>query len=96
MGHDAVTPAEIDELAARNASIAEFPTTIEAAGHATQLGIAAVGGAPNILLGGSHSGNVAAEEHRDELTAAWRGCFAGAGSRRLLGSITSRRPSCAR
>ena len=62
MGHDAVTPAEIDELAARNACIAEFPTTIEAATHATLLGIATIAGAPNILLGGSHSGNVSAEE----------------------------------
>ncbi|WP_248760367.1 alpha-D-ribose 1-methylphosphonate 5-triphosphate diphosphatase [Pseudarthrobacter sp. SSS035] len=60
MGHDAVTPAEIDELAARNASIAEFPTTIEAALHAKQLGIDTVAGAPNVLLGGSHSGNVSA------------------------------------
>ncbi|MEF9874884.1 MAG: alpha-D-ribose 1-methylphosphonate 5-triphosphate diphosphatase [Glutamicibacter sp.] len=60
MGHDPVTPAEIDALVARNAVIAEFPTTLEAAVHATQQGIATVAGAPNILLGKSHSGNVAA------------------------------------
>jgi alpha-D-ribose 1-methylphosphonate 5-triphosphate diphosphatase len=69
MGHDAVTPAEIDELVARNASIAEFPTTIEAALHAKQLGIDTVAGAPNVLLGGSHSGNVSA------LDLAHAGCL---------------------
>ncbi|WP_026820391.1 hypothetical protein [Arthrobacter castelli] len=52
----------IDELAGRDASIAEFPTTLEAARHASARGIATVSGAPNVLLGGSHSGNVYALE----------------------------------
>lgn len=60
MGHDAVTPAEIDDLAARHASIAEFPTTLDAARHAAARSIYTVAGAPNVLLGGSHSGNVSA------------------------------------
>ncbi|WP_081709929.1 alpha-D-ribose 1-methylphosphonate 5-triphosphate diphosphatase [Arthrobacter sp. 35W] len=62
MGHDPTSPAEIDELLARHATIAEFPTTLEAARHATERGVATVAGAPNILLGGSHSGNVSAME----------------------------------
>lgn len=62
MGHDPVTPQEIDELIERNAEIAEFPTTLEAAEHAHAKGIATVAGAPNVLLGGSHSGNVSALE----------------------------------
>lgn len=62
MGHDPVTPADIDELIARNAGIAEFPTTLAAARHARARGVATVAGAPNVLLGGSHSGNVPARE----------------------------------
>ncbi|MGY6502588.1 MAG: alpha-D-ribose 1-methylphosphonate 5-triphosphate diphosphatase [Acidimicrobiales bacterium] len=44
------------------ASVAEFPLTIEAARTAIGLGMSTVMGAPNVLLGGSHSGNVAAED----------------------------------
>ncbi|MFL4473798.1 alpha-D-ribose 1-methylphosphonate 5-triphosphate diphosphatase [Paeniglutamicibacter sp. MACA_103] len=62
MGHDPVTPKEVDELIERNASIAEFPTTLEAARHASMRGISTVAGAPNVLLGRSHSGNVSALE----------------------------------
>ena len=62
MGHDPTSPAEIDDLMARHATIAEFPTTLKAAVHATGRGIATVAGAPNVLLGGSHSGNVSAVE----------------------------------
>ncbi|MFP4512902.1 MAG: alpha-D-ribose 1-methylphosphonate 5-triphosphate diphosphatase [Acidimicrobiales bacterium] len=43
------------------ASVAEFPLTLEAARAAIGLGMATVMGAPNVLLGGSHSGNVSAE-----------------------------------
>ncbi|MFW0773078.1 alpha-D-ribose 1-methylphosphonate 5-triphosphate diphosphatase [Paenarthrobacter nitroguajacolicus] len=62
MGHDPTSPEEIDDLIARHASIAEFPTTLQAARHAAGRGLANVAGAPNILLGGSHSGNVSAAE----------------------------------
>lgn len=62
MGHDPVTPQEIDELISRHATVAEFPTTLEAARHAANRGIATVAGAPNVLLGKSHSGNVSALE----------------------------------
>ncbi|HAY42475.1 MAG TPA: hypothetical protein DCY59_02515 [Micrococcaceae bacterium] len=62
MGHDPVTPQEIDELISRHATVAEFPTALEAARHAANRGIATVAGAPNVLLGKSHSGNVSALE----------------------------------
>lgn len=60
MGHDPVTADEIEALVRHNAVIAEFPTTLEAARRAHALGIPSVAGAPNILLGKSHSGNVSA------------------------------------
>lgn len=41
--------------------ISEFPITLEVAKEAKSAGIAALLGAPNILLGGSHSGNLSAE-----------------------------------
>lgn len=44
------------------AAVAEFPLTIDAASRARALGMEVVMGAPNVLLGGSHSGNVAAED----------------------------------
>jgi alpha-D-ribose 1-methylphosphonate 5-triphosphate diphosphatase len=40
--------------------VAEFPTTLEAAAALNQAGIAVMMGAPNLVRGGSHSGNVAA------------------------------------
>jgi len=40
--------------------IAEFPTTEEAARASRELGLQVLMGAPNIVRGGSHSGNVAA------------------------------------
>ena len=41
-------------------TIAEFPTTLEAAEASCQAGLAVLVGAPNLVLGGSHSGNIAA------------------------------------
>lgn len=58
-------PADADDIAvatAAGASVAEFPTTADAAAAALDQGMATVMGAPNVLRGGSHSGNVAAEE----------------------------------
>lgn len=62
LGHDPDSAQAIDELVARGGSVAEFPTTLEAAERAHELGLAVVAGAPNVLRGGSHSGNIAAEE----------------------------------
>jgi alpha-D-ribose 1-methylphosphonate 5-triphosphate diphosphatase len=42
--------------------IAEFPTTHEAATLSHQLGMKVLMGAPNIVRGGSHSGNIAAAD----------------------------------
>ena len=42
--------------------IAEFPTTMEAAKASRDLGLHVLMGAPNVIRGGSHSGNIAAHE----------------------------------
>lgn len=42
--------------------ISEFPVTLEAAKYANDMGFVTVVGAPNILRGGSHSGNMSAAE----------------------------------
>jgi alpha-D-ribose 1-methylphosphonate 5-triphosphate diphosphatase len=60
--HDPVTTEDIESAANWPASIAEFPTTTEAARAAIDLGMATVLGAPNVMRGGSHSGNVSAED----------------------------------
>jgi alpha-D-ribose 1-methylphosphonate 5-triphosphate diphosphatase len=43
-------------------TISEFPTTLDVAKKAKELGLLTIAGAPNILLGGSHSGNLSAAE----------------------------------
>jgi alpha-D-ribose 1-methylphosphonate 5-triphosphate diphosphatase len=58
--HDDTTLAHVDEGHALGASMSEFPTTMGAARHARTLGLCTVAGAPNVVRGGSHSGNVAA------------------------------------
>ncbi len=40
--------------------LSEFPTTLAAAQAARERGIATIMGAPNVVRGGSHSGNVSA------------------------------------
>lgn len=58
--HDDTTCAHVDEAVALGATMSEFPTTLEAARHARAKGLATVAGAPNVVRGGSHSGNVSA------------------------------------
>lgn len=60
--HDDTTAAHVDEAVADGVSISEFPTTVEAARAARGKGISIMMGAPNVVRGGSHSGNVAAAE----------------------------------
>jgi alpha-D-ribose 1-methylphosphonate 5-triphosphate diphosphatase len=60
--HDDATPAHIDGAISFGLTIAEFPTTQEAARAARASGMAVVMGAPNVVRGGSHSGNVSASE----------------------------------
>lgn len=58
--HDDTTTAHVDEALALGAAMSEFPTTMAAAQRAKDLGLATIAGAPNVVRGGSHSGNVAA------------------------------------
>ncbi|MBM3489754.1 MAG: alpha-D-ribose 1-methylphosphonate 5-triphosphate diphosphatase [Alphaproteobacteria bacterium] len=58
--HDDTLAEHIDEARALGLTISEFPTTLEAAEAAHAQGMTTVGGAPNMVRGGSHSGNVAA------------------------------------
>jgi alpha-D-ribose 1-methylphosphonate 5-triphosphate diphosphatase len=60
--HDDTTDAQVAASAAHGARIAEFPTTLDAARACRAAGIAVIAGAPNLLRGGSHSGNVSAHE----------------------------------
>jgi len=60
--HDDRTPEEVAENAADGIDISEFPVTMEAALAAKSHGMQVVAGAPNIVRGGSHSGNVAAAD----------------------------------
>lgn len=60
--HDDTTVEHVAEAAELGVSVSEFPTTMAAARAAHRAGIATVAGAPNVVRGGSHSGNVAAQE----------------------------------
>lgn len=60
--HDDATVAHVKEAVENGAAIAEFPTTIAAAKEARLNGLKVMMGAPNLVLGGSHSGNVSAME----------------------------------
>ena len=57
--HDDTTEADVDDAVRMGATISEFPTTEVAATAARSKGLSIVMGAPNVVLGGSHSGNVA-------------------------------------
>ncbi len=58
--HDDTDPDQVAVSASYGVSVAEFPTTEEAAAANHAAGIANIMGAPNLVRGGSHSGNVAA------------------------------------
>ncbi len=60
--HDDTTREHVIESHTNGVRLAEFPTTIEAAAASRAAGIAVMMGAPNIVRGGSHSGNVAARD----------------------------------
>lgn len=60
--HDDETAEHVEMAADLGIDIAEFPTTAEAARVAHGRGIAVLMGGPNLVRGGSHSGNVAAGE----------------------------------
>ncbi len=60
--HDDTTVAHVAQAHADGVRVSEFPTTQAAAQAARVHGLLTVMGAPNVLRGGSHSGNVAAAE----------------------------------
>lgn len=60
--HDDRTEEEIAENAADGIRISEFPVTMAAARAAKSAGMDVIAGAPNIVRGGSHSGNVSAAD----------------------------------
>ncbi|EKZ5287138.1 alpha-D-ribose 1-methylphosphonate 5-triphosphate diphosphatase [Klebsiella aerogenes] len=60
--HDDATHEHVAESHRLGSVIAEFPTTLAAAQASRQHGMNVLMGAPNIVRGGSHSGNVAAHQ----------------------------------
>ncbi len=60
--HDDTTLAHVAQAHAEGASMSEFPTTRRAAQAARERGLLTVMGGPNVVRGGSHSGNVAAAQ----------------------------------
>lgn len=72
--HDDTTVEHIEEAAGVGMTISEFPTTSQAAAAAHEHEMGVIMGAPNVIIGGSHSGNVAALElarsgHLDALSS---------------------------
>ena len=63
--HDDTTAEQVAVSAAHGVKLAEFPTSVEAAQACHERGIAVMMGAPNLIRGGSHSGNVAAADLAD-------------------------------
>ena len=60
--HDDATEAHVAEAVRDGMHIAEFPTTVEAAAASHKAGLRVLMGGPNVVRGGSHSGNVGARE----------------------------------
>ncbi|MBL4692721.1 MAG: alpha-D-ribose 1-methylphosphonate 5-triphosphate diphosphatase [Magnetovibrio sp.] len=60
--HDDATAEHVDEACQEKIRISEFPTTIEAARAARDKGLQVLMGAPNMVRGQSHSGNISARE----------------------------------
>ncbi|HBC49445.1 MAG TPA: phosphonate metabolism protein PhnM [Gammaproteobacteria bacterium] len=60
--HDDATLKHVEESVSLGCSLAEFPTTLEAGEACHKQGLLVMMGAPNVIRGGSHSGNVAAKD----------------------------------
>jgi alpha-D-ribose 1-methylphosphonate 5-triphosphate diphosphatase len=60
--HDDSTAEHVEQAIAEGMAISEFPTTRAAADAARARGMSVLMGAPNVILEGSHSGNVSALE----------------------------------
>jgi alpha-D-ribose 1-methylphosphonate 5-triphosphate diphosphatase len=60
--HDDTTLDHVRQSICDGVAIAEFPTTIEAADALHAAGVRVLMGAPNLVRGGSHAGNIATAE----------------------------------
>ncbi|MDP1421004.1 phosphonate metabolism protein PhnM [Peribacillus simplex] len=60
--HDDDSIEKLELVHSFGTSISEFPITLEIARKAQDMGMYTIAGAPNVLLGGSHSGNLSASE----------------------------------
>ena len=60
--HDDATAEHVAEAIIDGVTVAEFPTTIEAAKASKDAGMSVLMGAPNLVRGNSHSGNVSARD----------------------------------
>ncbi|MCS4243633.1 alpha-D-ribose 1-methylphosphonate 5-triphosphate diphosphatase [Rhizobium sp. BIGb0125] len=60
--HDDATTEHVQEAIGHGVKVAEFPTSIEAARASHEAGMSVLMGAPNIVRGQSHSGNIAAKD----------------------------------
>lgn len=60
--HDDTTLQHVAEAREAGIAVCEFPTTCEAARAAREHGLGVVMGAPNVVRGGSHSGNISAAD----------------------------------
>jgi alpha-D-ribose 1-methylphosphonate 5-triphosphate diphosphatase len=60
--HDDTLLSDVQSAVAEGVAISEFPTTLAAAEAARAAGMAIIMGGPNMVKGGSHSGNVSAAE----------------------------------
>lgn len=60
--HDDDSVEKLKIVKGYGARISEFPITMDVAKSAKEIGMYTIAGAPNVLLGGSHSGNLCASD----------------------------------
>ena len=60
--HDDDNIQKLELVKSFGTTISEFPITLEVAQKAKEIGLLTIAGAPNVMLGGSHSGNLSAAE----------------------------------
>lgn len=60
--HDDDSVEKLDLVKSFGTAISEFPITLDIARKAKEKGLHTIAGAPNVILGGSHSGNLSAAE----------------------------------
>ncbi|MBL0372927.1 alpha-D-ribose 1-methylphosphonate 5-triphosphate diphosphatase [Rhizobium sp. KVB221] len=63
--HDDATIEHVNESIGYGVRLAEFPTSLEAARASHEAGLSVLMGAPNIVRGKSHSGNISARDLSD-------------------------------